>query len=67
MAAKRSPKRDKAFEVWRDSNKTIPPKEIAKQLEVTETLVRKWKCQDKWNEKINSRQRWSISYRSMVT
>ena len=54
MAAKRSPKRDKAFEIWRDSNKTISPKEIAKQLEVTETLVRKWKCQDKWNEKINS-------------
>ncbi|CQR73317.1 Phage terminase small subunit [Sporomusa ovata DSM 2662] len=54
MAAKRSPKRDKAFEIWRDSNKTIPPKEIAKQLEVTETLVRKWKCQDKWDEKINS-------------
>ena len=54
MAAKRSPERDKAFEVWRDGNKTIPLKNIAKQLGVAETLVRKWKCQDNWDEKINS-------------
>jgi len=54
MAPKRSPERDKAFHLWRDSNKTIPHKDIAEQLGIAETLVRKWKCQDKWNEKIIS-------------
>lgn len=51
MAPKRSPERDKAFELWRDSNKTIPLKDIAEQLSIAETLVRKWKCQDKWDTK----------------
>lgn len=54
MAPKRSPERDKAFELWRDSDKTIPLKDIAEQLSIAETLVRKWKCQDKWDEKIKS-------------
>jgi uncharacterized protein YjcR len=54
MAAKRSPKRNKSYEIWRDSNKTIPLKNIAKQLGVSENLIRKWKCQDTWEEKFNS-------------
>ncbi|MDF2876538.1 MAG: terminase, partial [Sporomusa sp.] len=53
MAAKRRPERDKAFEIWRDSNKKTPLKEIAEQLGVAETLIRKWKCQDKWDTKSN--------------
>lgn len=52
MAPKRRPERDKAFEIWRDSNKSIPLKDIADQLGISETLVRKWKCQDKWDEKL---------------
>jgi phage terminase small subunit len=53
MAAKRSPERDKACEIWRENNKTIPLKDIAELLGVAETLIRKWKCQDKWDKKIN--------------
>jgi len=53
MAAKRRPERDKAFEIWRDSNKMTPLKDIAERLGVAETLIRKWKCQDKWDKKTN--------------
>lgn len=53
MAAKRRPERDKAYEFWRDSNKMTPLKDIAEQLGVAETLIRKWKCQDKWDKKMN--------------
>lgn len=53
MSPKRSPERNKAFELWRDNNKTIPIKDIAEQLGIAETLIRKWKLQDKWDEKIN--------------
>lgn len=47
MAAKGRHERDKAFEIWRDSNKVNPLKDIAELLSVAETLIRKWKCQDK--------------------
>ena len=53
MAAKRRPERDQAFEIWRDSNKMTHLKEIAELLGVAKTLIRKWKCQDKWDEKMN--------------
>ena len=52
MAPKRRPERDKAFEIWRDSNKSIPLKDIADQLGISETQIRKWKCQDKWDKKL---------------
>lgn len=48
MAPKRSPERDSAKKLWLDSGKTMLLKDIAEQLGVSETLVRKWKCTDKW-------------------
>lgn len=45
----RSPKRDKAYQIWIKSNKTKTSKEIAKELGVSESQIRKWKAQDKWN------------------
>ena len=45
----RSPKRDKAYQIWIKSNKTKTSKEIAVELGVSESQIRKWKAQDKWN------------------
>ncbi len=53
MARQRSPNRDKAFEMWRDSNGTMQLVEIAAQLGIKDSLVRKWKNQDKWEEQFN--------------
>lgn len=49
MPRARSPKRDKAYQIWIKSNKTKTSKEIAKELGVSESQIRKWKAQDKWN------------------
>lgn len=54
MARARSPNRDKAFELWKESNGTILLKEIASQLGVTDSQIRKWKNHDKWEELIKS-------------
>ena len=53
MARGRSPNRDKAFELWRESGAKRLLKDIAEELGVSETLVRKWKNQDKWEEKFS--------------
>ncbi|MFR0781317.1 MAG: terminase small subunit [Zhenhengia sp.] len=50
MARARSPNRDKAYKLWIDSGKTKLLKEIAAELNVSETQIRKWKNQDKWEE-----------------
>ncbi len=52
MPRERSPKRDKAFEMWKDSSAKMKLKDIAAVLEVGETQVRKWKNQDKWDAKL---------------
>lgn len=53
MAKERSPNRNKAFELWRDSGGKIPLKTIAEQLGVSDTQIRKWKNQDKWEDRLN--------------
>lgn len=53
MARERSPNRDKAFEIWRDSGGKMPLKTIAEQLGVSDTQIRKWKNQDNWEERLN--------------
>lgn len=49
MPRKRSPQRDKAFQMWKDSNGEQKLKDIAAALGVGETQIRKWKNQDKWS------------------
>lgn len=51
MPRKRDPRRDKAFEIWKQSNGEKKLKDIASELDVSDTQVRKWKSQDKWNDK----------------
>lgn len=50
MARPRSPNRDKARELWLDSGKKRPLKDIAAELQVSEEQIRKWKNQDQWDK-----------------
>lgn len=54
MARARSPDRDKAFEIWRDSDGDKKLTEIAQELGVSGALIRKWKSQDNWDAKIGN-------------
>ncbi|WP_278529587.1 phage terminase small subunit [Enterococcus asini] len=49
MARKRNPMRDEAYRIWIESNKEKPLKEIADELGVSASTVRKWKSEDKWD------------------
>lgn len=50
MARPRNPKRDEAFQMWLDSKGQMLLKDIAEQLELSDTQIRKWKNQDKWDD-----------------
>lgn len=50
MARERSPLRDKAFELWKQSGGTMKLKDIAAQLGISDIQVRKWKNQDQWEK-----------------
>lgn len=50
MSRPRSPNRDKAKQLWLDSEKKRLLKDIAEELQVSEEQVRKWKNQDKWDK-----------------
>ncbi len=54
MPRARSPKRDEAYRIWLSSGKEKTLKEIAAELGVSETQVRKWKNQDKWNSNVTN-------------
>ena len=54
MPRARSPKRDEAYQIWLDSGKKKKLKDIASELGVSETQVRKWKNQDKWNGNVTN-------------
>lgn len=49
MARTRSPNRDKAYQLWIESGKKKKLKDIAAELQVSESQVRKWKNQDHWD------------------
>ena len=50
MARTRSPNRDKAYQLWIESEKKKKLKDIASELQVSESQVRKWKNQDQWED-----------------
>lgn len=52
MPRQRSPNRDKAKAMYIDSKGKMLLKDIAAQLDVKDTQVRKWKSQDKWDEEL---------------
>jgi len=55
MARPREEKRDAAFNLWADSGGSAKLKDIATQLGVPDSRIRKWKTVDKWEEKIKER------------
>lgn len=48
MARQRDPRREEAFQIWKESKGSIKLKDIAERLGVADTQIRKWKSQDKW-------------------
>lgn len=48
MSRQKSPLRSEALKIWLKSGKKKQPKEIAEELGVNPSLIRKWKSQDKW-------------------
>jgi uncharacterized protein YjcR len=52
MPRQRDPRRDKAFEIWKKSGGEIKLKDIAAQLGVSDTQIRKWKNLDRWEQKL---------------
>lgn len=52
MPRPRDPRRDEAFEIWHKSAGKKKLVEIAKQLGVLPSQIRKWKNQDKWDEQL---------------
>jgi len=53
MARQRSPDRDKAFEIYKVSKGDKPLIDIAAELNLKPSQIRKWKSQDKWDEQMN--------------
>ncbi|MGH1868143.1 phage terminase small subunit [Enterococcus faecalis] len=52
MARKRDPRRDEAKKIWLDSGGKKVLKELASELDVSDSQIRKWKSVDKWAEEL---------------
>lgn len=52
MPRQRDPRRDEAFEIWKQHNGNITNRAIAEQLGVPEKTIGAWKSRDKWDEKL---------------
>ncbi len=53
MARERSPNRDKAKELYLSANGEVKLTDIAAQLNVSDSQIRKWKSTDKWDLELN--------------
>lgn len=63
MPRARSPKRDEAYQLWLSSDGKKKLKDIASELEVSETQIRKWKNQDKWNSNVTNQMNGNVTKR----
>ena len=52
MARVRSPNRDKAKKLYIESNGTMKLTDIAAELNLSDSQIRKWKSQDKWDQEL---------------
>lgn len=52
MARKRDPRRDEAKKIWLESNGEKQLKDIASELNVSDSQIRKWKSIDKWSAEL---------------
>lgn len=63
MPRQRSPKRDLAYQLWLESDGKRKLKDIAAELEVSETQIRKWKNQDNWNGNVTNKAKGNVTKR----
>lgn len=56
MARERNPERDKARQLWLDSDGQMSPKEVAEAVGVKPEQVRKWKSVDRWQAALEEQQ-----------
>lgn len=63
MPRARSPKRDEAYKMWLDSGGKKKLKDIASDLGVSESQVRKWKNLDKWNGNVTNQSKGNVTKR----
>ena len=63
MPRARSPKRDDAYKMWLESDGKSKLKDIASALGVSESQVRKWKNQDKWNSNVTNQSNGNVTKR----
>ena len=63
MPRARSPKRDEAYRIWLDSGGKKKLKDIASDLGVSETQIRKWKNLDKWNGNVTNQSKGNVTKR----
>lgn len=63
MPRQRSPKRDLAYRLWLESDKKRKLKDIAAELEVSESQVRKWKNQDNWKGNVTNKVKGNVTKR----
>lgn len=52
MARQRDPRRDEAKKIWLESNGEKQLKDIASELNVSDSQIRKWKSIDKWSAEL---------------
>lgn len=55
MGRARNPKRDEAFRLFEAARGEVKMKDLAEQLDLPASRVRKWKTEDKWDEKLEER------------
>ena len=55
MGRSRNPNRDGARKRWLESGGKISTKELAEKAGVPESRIRKWKCEDKWQEELEKK------------
>ena len=63
MPRARSPKRDEAYKIWLDSGGKKKLKDIASDLGVSETQIRKWNNLDKWNSNVTNQSKGNVTKR----
>ncbi|MYL45043.1 terminase [Virgibacillus halodenitrificans] len=57
MARQRDPRRDEAFEIWKDLKGEITNRALGEQLDVPEKTISAWKSRDKWNAVLQNNER----------
>lgn len=64
MPRKRDPRRDQAYQIWKENDGKITNREIARRLDVPEKTISGWKSKDKWNGVLQKNERSTPKHKS---